>query len=174
MSMFKDKSVIKEETSGFGTKFVFFSHRFDGTSPLHLFVSVFVFTVLIHFSVYLFNQYLYTPAVSNISHSSMFRFPLEVIFGFWLGYAFFAKSKIKNEVDLFKNNLTFKSKFKETTLQIESIERIGFNVLSESKPLDLNFNAFYLYAESKGKKYKLHKGYVTREQADYIVSRINL
>lgn len=174
MSIFKDKSIIKEETNGFGTKFVFFSHRFDGTSPLHLFLSVTIFTLLVHFGVYLFNQYIYTNPVSNVSHSNIFRFPLEIISGFWLGYGFFAKSKVKNEIDLFKNNLTFKSNFKDVELQIDNIERIGFNLLSESKPLDFNFNAFYLYAESKGKKYKLHKGYITREQADYIVNRINL
>lgn len=174
MGIFKDKDIIKEKNNGFGVKLNFFSQKFNSSSPVQFFMCVFLCTLFIHFCIYLFNHFMYNTTDTNFTDTNIIRFIIEISLGFWGGYSFFSTSYTKNEIDLHKNILTFKNKYKQKKIKVNEIENIGFNAVVETKTIDFNSNSFYVFAELKGKKYKLHKGYITKKQAEHIINRINL
>lgn len=167
MKLMTKKENIIEEHSTLGKSFKFNAKIFNGTNKFHMAFCILLGIIVIHFIGYLVIK-------ANPVPHSVWRFPLELFLGYLIGFFTYAYATRKNTIMLHHNIMTISNNTGITDIKIEDIDNIAYDSLAILSATGVHFFSYYLYAEVKGKKIRLHKGYITNAMAEYIIQRINL
>lgn len=167
MNLISKKENIVEEHSTLGKSFKFNAKMFNGTNKFHMAFCILLGICFVHFMGYLVIQ-------ANPVPHTLWRFPLELFLGYLLGFFVYVYATRKNEIVLHHNIMTVENNTGKVDLKIEDINNIAYDSLAVLSATGVHFFSYYLYAEVKGKKVRLHKGYVTNAMAEYIIQKINL
>lgn len=161
------KELIFETPSNIGTKLSFSTLMFNGTNKFHMAFCIVCSILIVHLLTALYLKIWPAPP-------SIWRFPIEVGIGYFIGFLCFVYLKFNNTITLHNDKLIFSNLTGKKEININDIDSIAYNTIPVLTSTGVQFFSYYLYAQVKGKNVKLHRGYITEDMARHLIGRINL